>query len=176
MRSIVVLMREFLWIIGRMGRGTVTVVNRLGRTRKTTPITHPPCEEPVYARGRTCQRSPGGDFTFVRSVPTLSRSDIKEPVMSTRTERDSMGETHVPADAYYGASTARAVENFPISPLRFPRPFIAAMGLIKWAAAEVNKKLGVLDEPKASLLQRAAQEVIDGKLDNQFVVDIFQTG
>src|SRR5688500_18555496 len=96
--------------------------------------------------------------------------------MSTRTERDSMGEMHVPTDAYYGASTARAVENFPISPLRFPRPFIAAMGLIKWAAAEVNKKLGVLDEPKASLLQRAAQEVIDGKLDNQFVVDIFQTG
>jgi fumarate hydratase class II len=96
--------------------------------------------------------------------------------MSTRTERDSMGEMQVPADAYYGAQTARAVENFPISPLRFPRPFIAAMGLIKWAAAEVNKKLGVLDEAKAKLLQQAAQEVIDGKLDHQFVIDIFQTG
>src|SRR5687768_660109 len=72
-----------------------------------------------------------------------------ERSMSTRTERDSMGEMQVPANAHYGASTARAVENFPISPLRFPRRFIAAMGLIKWAAAEVNKKLNVLDAEKA---------------------------
>ena len=56
-----------------------------------------------------------------------------------------MGEMAVPADAYYGASTARAVENFPISDLRFPRPFIAAIGLVKWAAAEVNAELGLLD-------------------------------
>jgi fumarate hydratase class II len=96
--------------------------------------------------------------------------------MSTRTERDSMGEMQVPADAYYGAQTARAVENFPVSPLRFPRPFIAAMGLIKWAACEVNFKLGILNEQRRALLQQAAQEVIDGKLDDQFVVDIFQTG
>src|SRR5688572_25417028 len=93
-----------------------------------------------------------------------------------RTEKDSMGEMHVPADAYYGASTARAVENFPISDLRFSRRFIEAMGLVKWAAAEVNAKLGLFDEKKKSLIQQAAQEVIDGKLDGQFVVDIFQTG
>jgi fumarate hydratase class II len=94
----------------------------------------------------------------------------------TRTERDSMGEMRVPADAYYGASTARAVENFPISDLRFQRGFIAALGLIKWSAAEVNFKLGLLDEKRRTLLQQAAQEVVDGKLDDAFVVDIFQTG
>ena len=93
-----------------------------------------------------------------------------------RTEKDSMGEMKVPADAYYGAQTGRAVENFPISDLRFSRRFIAAMGLIKWACAQVNHKLGVLDEKRRALLQQAAEEVIDGKLDDQFVVDIFQTG
>src|SRR3954468_3398652 len=93
-----------------------------------------------------------------------------------RSERDSMGEMKVPADAYYGASTARAVENFPISDLRFSRRFVAAMGLVKWAAADVNYKLGVLDDRRRGLLQQAAQEVIDGKLDEEFVVDIFQTG
>jgi fumarate hydratase class II len=82
----------------------------------------------------------------------------------------------VPADAYYGASTARAVENFPISNLRFGRRFIAAVGLVKWACAEINHSLGFLDETKTRLIQQAAQEVIDGKLDDQFVVDIFQTG
>jgi len=93
-----------------------------------------------------------------------------------RVEKDSMGEMRVPADAYYGAQTARAVENFPISSLRFNRRFIAAMGLIKWACAQVNLKLGLLDAKKAQLIQQAAQDVIDGKLDSQFVVDIFQTG
>src|SRR4051794_16071114 len=93
-----------------------------------------------------------------------------------RSERDSMGEMRVPADAYYGASTARAVENFPISNLRFGRGFIAALGLIKWSAAEVNFKLGLLDEKRRDLLQKAAQDVIDGNLDHAFVVDIFQTG
>jgi fumarate hydratase class II len=93
-----------------------------------------------------------------------------------RNERDSMGEMKVPADAYYGAQTARAVENFPISDLRFSRRFIAAMGLIKWSCAQINHKLGLLDENRRGLLQQAAQEVIDGKLDTQFVVDIFQTG
>jgi fumarate hydratase class II len=87
-----------------------------------------------------------------------------------------MGEMKVPAGAYYGASTARAVENFPISDLRFSRRFIAALGLIKWAAAEVNYGLGLFDETRERLIKQAAQEVIDGKLDDQFVVDIFQTG
>src|SRR3954462_11117074 len=93
-----------------------------------------------------------------------------------RSERDSMGEMRVPADAYYGASTARAVENFPISDLRFNRRFIEAMGLIKWACAEVNFGLGLFDEKREKLIKEAAQEVMDGKLDAQFVVDIFQTG
>ena len=93
-----------------------------------------------------------------------------------RVEKDSMGEMRVPADAYYGAQTGRAVENFPISDLRFNRRFIAAMGLVKWAAAEVNHRLNVLDAKRRDLIQQAAQEVIDGKLDSQFVVDIFQTG
>ncbi len=95
---------------------------------------------------------------------------------ATRVEKDSMGEMRVPADAYYGAQTGRAVENFPISDLRFNRRFIAAMGLVKWASAEVNFGLGLLDEKRESLIKQAAQEVIDGKLDAQFVVDIFQTG
>ncbi|QOV89098.1 class II fumarate hydratase [Humisphaera borealis] len=93
-----------------------------------------------------------------------------------RTEKDSMGEMQIPADAYYGAQTGRAVENFPISDLRFSRRFIAAMGLIKWSCAEVNHKLGFLDDKRKTLIQQAADEVIAGKLDAQFVVDIFQTG
>ncbi|MDP9172990.1 MAG: class II fumarate hydratase [Planctomycetota bacterium] len=93
-----------------------------------------------------------------------------------RIEKDSMGEMSVPADAYYGAQTGRAVENFPISDLRFSRRFIAAMGLIKLAAAQVNHDLKFIDDIKLRLIQQAAQEVIEGKLDPQFVVDIFQTG
>ena len=93
-----------------------------------------------------------------------------------RSERDSMGEMQVPADAYYGASTARAVDNFPISDLRFSRRFIAAVGQIKWACAETNAQLKLLDEQKKKLIQQAAEEVIAGKLDHAFVVDIFQTG
>src|SRR4051795_6866670 len=93
-----------------------------------------------------------------------------------RTEADSMGEMQVPADAYYGAQTARAVENFPISNLRFPRPFIRALGLIKKHAAATNAALGLLPREIASPIQQAAQEVIDGHWDSQFVVDIFQTG
>ncbi len=87
-----------------------------------------------------------------------------------------MGEMQVPADAYYGAQTARAVENFPISDLRFTRPFIRALGLIKKHAAATNAGLGKLDPKIAEAVQQAAQEVIDGRLDDQFVVDIFQTG
>ncbi|GER84602.1 fumarate hydratase class II [Thermogemmatispora aurantia] len=94
----------------------------------------------------------------------------------TRIERDSMGEMRVPANAYYGASTQRAVLNFPISDLRFPRAFIRALGQIKQAAAQTNAELGLLDERLAAAIVQAAQEVIDGQLDEHFVVDIFQTG
>ena len=93
-----------------------------------------------------------------------------------RIESDSMGEMQVPADAYYGAQTARAVENFPVSRLRFPRAFIRALGLLKKHAAATNDALGLLPAQLSSPIQQAAQEVAEGKLDNQFVVDIFQTG
>jgi len=93
-----------------------------------------------------------------------------------RIEKDTMGEVRVPAEAYYGAQTQRAVENFPISGLRFSRRFIQAMGLIKGAAAKVNEDLGLLDSPIADAVQRAADEVVDGRLDAEFVLDVFQTG
>src|SRR5689334_18931785 len=94
----------------------------------------------------------------------------------TRAEKDSMGEMIVPESALYGASTQRAVLNFPISGHRFPRPFIRALGLIKWAAAQANHDLGLLDAHRAAFIVQAAEEVADGKLDNQFPLDIFQTG
>ena len=95
---------------------------------------------------------------------------------NVRTERDSMGEMEVPADALYGASTMRAVLNFPISDLRFSRTFIRALGLVKQAAAKSYVEMDVLDPDIGDAIDRAAQEVIDGKLDVHFVLDIFQTG
>ena len=95
---------------------------------------------------------------------------------STRTERDSMGEMEVPAKAYYGATTQRAVENFRISGLRLPLRMIRALGLIKWAAAGANAELGHLDPKLAGAVQQAALEVVEGRLDDEFVVDVFQTG
>jgi fumarate hydratase class II len=93
-----------------------------------------------------------------------------------RIEKDSLGEMRVPTDALWGASTQRAVENFPISDLRFPRGFIAALGMIKKAAAETNMELGLLDAEIGRAIVAAADEVIAGELDRHFVVDIFQTG
>ena len=96
--------------------------------------------------------------------------------MEFRTEKDWMGEVRVPADALYGASTQRAFENFPISGIRFPRRFIWALGLIKGAAAAVNGESGALASAIAAAVQKAATEVRDGDLDDQFPLDIFQTG
>lgn len=95
---------------------------------------------------------------------------------TSRIERDSLGEVHVLADALYGAQTQRAIENFPISGLKPHRAFIWSMGMIKRAAAEVNRDLGVLEATKADAIIQAAQEVIDGKWNGQFVVDPFQAG
>src|SRR5256714_1134637 len=95
---------------------------------------------------------------------------------STRLEKDSMGEMVVPESALYGASTQRAVLNFPISGYRFSRPFIRALGLIKWAAAQANHDLGLLDAHRAAFIVQAAEEVTEGKLDSHFPLDIFQTG
>ena len=96
--------------------------------------------------------------------------------MDQRFETDSLGRVAVPATAYYGAQTARAVANFPIGGQRFPRPFIAALGRIKEAAAAVNAELGVLDARRAGYIRRAAAEVVAGSLDAEFVVPIWQTG
>jgi fumarate hydratase class II len=93
-----------------------------------------------------------------------------------RIERDSMGEVRVPKTAYYGAQTQRAVENFPISGIGFPPRFIRALGIVKHAAAATNEELGLLDKRIAGAIRRAAAEVMEGKLDREFVVDIFQTG
>jgi len=93
-----------------------------------------------------------------------------------RTERDSMGEVQVPDDAFYGASTQRAVDNFPISDLRFSRRFIWALGLLKGSAARVSGPAGYVDAAKAEAIAAASDEVRDGSLDSQFVLDIFQTG
>ncbi|MEJ2697863.1 MAG: class II fumarate hydratase [Candidatus Sulfobium sp.] len=96
--------------------------------------------------------------------------------MDYRTERDSLGEVRVPSEMLYGPQTQRAVENFPVSGIRFPREFINALGLIKEAAAQVNAELGLLDDGKASAIRRAAEEVSAGIWDGHFPVDIFQTG
>src|SRR3990170_1161517 len=98
------------------------------------------------------------------------------PERPTRTERDSMGEVEVPMDAYYGASTQRAVDNFPISGLRFSRRFIWALGLLKGSAATVAAQLGYLDAERSRAIRQAADEVMEGTLDQHFVLDIFQTG
>jgi len=93
-----------------------------------------------------------------------------------RIERDSMGEVRVPKQAYHGAQTQRAVENFPISGIGFPPRFVRALAIIKHAAASANQELGLLDSKIADVIRAAASEVMDGRLDKEFVVDIFQTG
>jgi fumarate hydratase class II len=93
-----------------------------------------------------------------------------------RTERDTFGEVEVPRDALYGAQTQRAAINFQFSGIRFPRPFLAALGMIKGAAAAVNAELGLLDPHVAEAIAAAAKEVEDGLHDSQFPLDIYQTG
>ena len=93
-----------------------------------------------------------------------------------RIEQDSLGEMQVPEAALYGAQTARAVDNFPISGLRLSRPMLRALGLLKKHAAETNQQLGLLPVEAADAISRAAAEVVAGKLDEHFPVDIFQTG
>ena len=95
---------------------------------------------------------------------------------ATRKETDSMGSMTVPAEALYGAQTARARDNFPISGIVFPRPFLRALGMVKEHAAKVNRELGLIDERVALVVMDAAEEVIIGDLDDHFPLDIFQTG
>jgi fumarate hydratase class II len=93
-----------------------------------------------------------------------------------RIEKDSLGDVKVPADAWYAAQTQRALDNFPISGIRFSRRFIQALGTIKMAAAKANQDLGILESDKADLIVAAAEKVRSGEIDDQFVLDIFQTG
>ena len=93
-----------------------------------------------------------------------------------RIEKDSLGEVKVPADAWYAAQTQRALDNFPISGIRFPRRFIQALGTIKMAAAKANRDIGILDAETSNLIVGAAQRVRRGEVDDEFVLDIFQTG
>jgi fumarate hydratase class II len=93
-----------------------------------------------------------------------------------RTEKDSMGELQVPADALYGAQTQRALDNFPISGIGMPRAFIRALGLVKYACAETNRQLELLDEERAAVIKQAALQVSAGDYDEQFPIDVFQTG
>jgi len=96
--------------------------------------------------------------------------------MKTRTETDSFGPIEVPADSYWGAQTERSRNNFRIGDNRMPRPLIHALALVKRAAAEVNQSLGLLDARRAKAIVQAAQEIIDGKLDDQFPLSVYQTG
>jgi fumarate hydratase class II len=95
---------------------------------------------------------------------------------SYRLEKDSMGTVRVPREAYYGAQTQRAAENFPISGWRFRREFIKALGLIKYASAKTNGEISLLNGRLARAIQKASEEVLEGKWDGQFVIDVFQTG
>src|SRR5512140_1012064 len=97
-------------------------------------------------------------------------------MMNDRTEKDSLGEVKVPLDAYWGAQTQRAIENFPVSGITFPPVFIRAMALIKSASATVNRDLRLLDQRIAEAIVQTCNEIIEGKLNGQFPLDVFQTG
>jgi fumarate hydratase class II len=101
---------------------------------------------------------------------------MREQETPHRVERDSMGEVQVPRDALFGAQTRRALDNFPISDLRKPRRFVEALGAIKLESAVVNNELGLIGEEEKNAIVEAAEEVVDGRLDNAFVLDVFQTG
>jgi fumarate hydratase class II len=121
------------------------------------------------------------------TVPKMTLLFMKEPdirrftpkgsdMSSFRIEKDSLGEMRIPENALYGAQTARAIDNFPISGIRLPQPMLRALGLIKNHAAQTNQSLGLMTVEVADAISRAAEEVVNGKLDDQFPVDIFQTG
>src|ERR671916_1823923 len=114
---------------------------------------------------------------YDESVPaSIKEAQVTQQETAHRVERDSMGEVKVPREALFGAQTRRALDNFPISDIRFQRRFIQALGAIKLESANVNNELGLLDDGLKDAIVEAAAEVVEGRLDNQFVLDIFQTG
>src|SRR3954466_7591592 len=102
-------------------------------------------------------------------MPTMTQT-------ATRSEKDSLGTKEIPAHVYYGIQTARAVENYPISGMRAHPTLIRAFGMVKEAAAEANRELGLIDEKVANAIIQAAKEVQQGKWNDEFVVDVFQAG
>jgi fumarate hydratase class II len=135
-----------------------------------------PLLERLAAANPVCTQPNLTDIQASREQERSPTIEGKRMEKEFRLEHDSMGEMTVPAQAYYGAQTARAVENFPISNLRFSRPFIRTLGLIKKHAARTNQELGQLSKGISAAIERAADEVMAGEFDDQFVVDIFQTG
>src|SRR5690606_15744643 len=127
-----------------------------------------------HVRHRAGPESPGASPGTVASV--TADPDTVDPGPEHRVERDTMGEVRVPAWALWGAQTQRAVENFPISGLRLERPLVAALARIKGAAALANVELGVLPEDVGRAIAEAAAEVAEGRHDDHFPVDVFQTG
>src|SRR5436190_11976253 len=121
-------------------------------------------------------RAASGQYTGSWSLADDCQQPATSYDMSFRTERDSLGEIEVPADAYYGAQTARAVENFPISGLRAAPDLVTATILVKKAAAEANAALGRLDSDIATAIVASADEILGGALRDQFVVDVYQAG
>src|SRR3984885_12018164 len=106
----------------------------------------------------------------------MARSTITSQSPATRSETDSFGPIEVPADRYWGAQTERSRRNFRIGHDRMPMPIIRALGMVKLAAAETNRELGLLDQRRARAIVRAAREVIDGKFDDHFPLVVWQTG
>ena len=136
---------------------------------------------------RTPTRRPTSPAAKSCGSTASARSDGQEPrrtaarqigprLAATRTETDTFGPIEVPADRYWGAQTQRSIENFRIGTERMPRPLIRALGIVKRAAAEVNHALGLLDARRTRAIVKAAQEVIDGKLDDHFPLVVWQTG
>src|SRR6266446_5389945 len=136
-------------------------------------ITSQKCNEASPQTAESRSREPGREPSLLSMLHTKD-NDVAD--QAYRIERDSMGEVRVPAGALYGAQTQRAVENFPISGLRFPRSFLKAIGMIKGAAAAVNVDLGLLPSDIDAAIRQSAKEVEDGAHDAHFPLDIFQTG
>src|SRR5947208_16777649 len=114
-------------------------------------------------------------FPPLSEIPSIA-SQESPPMNNFRTEKDSLGELQVPAGAYYGVQTQRAVENFPISGLKAPAPLVTATVLIKQACARANATLGRLDQAVATAIVQAADEILGGALRDQFIVDVYQAG
>src|SRR5262245_56213693 len=133
----------------------------------------------VSFRGKATRRHwnfVASSTTMASRPPTRPQSNRGASMSKYRIEKDSLGEMRVPESAYYGAQTARAVENFPVSGIPFPRHFIRALGIIKRSCARANVELGDLDPKVGEAIAEAATEVIEGKLDAEFPLDIYQTG